>query len=241
MRPCRCPSKYVIMAGMNRRAALGLVLLPSLAEAAPESGSRNQAILERLKRIFETLSESKYSHETLVDERAGRYEFDCSGLVSWVLRRTAPGAHGVVVGRSRNGRPLARDYYREIAATRPGPRTPRGWARVTRVDEASAGDVIAWLKPEEVRSTNTGHVAFLLAAPRPTDLIPGGFLLRIADASRYQHDDDDRSQSGRTGFGSGTILVVADAETGGPSAYGWVGLRSRWVLEAAIAIGRPRR
>ncbi len=229
------------MGRMNRRAALGLVLLPSLAEAAPETSSRNQAILERLARIFETLSDSKYSHATVVDEPAGRYEFDCSGLVSWVLRRAAPGAHSVVVDRAKNGRPLARDYYREIARTRPGSRAPRGWARVSRLDEALAGDVIAWLKPEEVRSTNTGHVAFLLADPRPTDLIPGGFLLRIADASRYQHDDDDRSLSGRTGFGSGTILVIADAETGGPSAYGWVGLRSRWVLEAAIAIGRPVR
>jgi len=217
------------------------VLLPSLATAAPGPESRNDAILERLARIFETLSESKYSHVTMVDERAGRYEFDCSGLVNWVLRRTAPGAHGVVVGRAKNGRPLARDYYWEMARTRPGPRTPRGWARISRVNEARAGDVIAWLKPELVRSTNTGHVAFLLEDPKPTELIPGGFLLRIADASRYQHDDDDRSESGRTGFGSGTILVVADAESGAPSAYGWVGLRSRWVLDASMAIGRPVR
>ncbi|HVJ14645.1 MAG TPA: hypothetical protein VM686_04365 [Polyangiaceae bacterium] len=226
---------------MHRRAALGLVFLPSFAGAAPEPASRNDAILARLERIFTRLRESKYSHATLVDEDAGRYEFDCSGLVNWVLRRTAPGAHGVVVGRAKNGRPLARDYYREIASTRPGPRTPRGWARVTRVDEARPGDVIAWLKPELVRSTNTGHVAFLLEEPRPTDGTPGGYLLRVADASRYQHDEDDRSESGRTGFGSGTILVIADPETGAPRAYGWVGLRSRWVLEAAIAIGRSVR
>jgi len=227
---------------MHRRAALGLVLLPSLATAAPdEPDSRNEAILERLARIFETLSESKYSHVTVVDERAGRYELDCSGLVNWVLRRTAPGALGVVVGRAKKGRPLARDYYWEIARTRPGPRAPRGWMRVSRVSDARAGDVIAWLKPELLRSTNTGHVAFLLEDPTPTEHVEGGFLLRIADASRYRHDDDDRSESGRTGFGSGTILVVADAESGAPRAYGWVGLRSRRVLETAMAIGRPMR
>jgi hypothetical protein len=97
------------------------------------------------------------------------------------------------------------------------------------------------LKPELVRSTNTGHVAFLLEQPQPADGVPDGYLLRIADASRYHHEDDDRSESGRTGFGSGTILVVADPTTGAPRAYGWVGLRSRWVLDAAIAIGRPVR
>jgi hypothetical protein len=65
--------------------------------------------------------------------------------------------------------------------------------------------------------------------------------LRIADASRYQHQDDSRAGSGRDGFGTGTILVVADPDTGAPTAYGWFGLRSRWVLETRIAIGRPER
>ena len=226
---------------MQRRAALGIMMLPTLAFASPEPESCNEAIVERLARISETLVTSKYSHVTAVDERAGRYEFDCSGLVNWVLRRAAPGAHGVVVGRSKKGRPLARDYYHEIARARPGPRSPRGWTRVARVEEARAGDVIAWLKPAVLRSTNTGHVAFLLEEPRPTDLVPGGYLLRVADASRYHHDDDDRSASGRTGFGSGDILVVSDPATGAPSAYGWAGLRTRWVLEAAIAIGRAAR
>jgi hypothetical protein len=228
---------------MERRAALGLVLLPSLAIASPQpaAGSRNDAILERLGRIRGSLTESKYSHVTMVDERAGRYEFDCSGLVNWVLRREAPGALSAVVERSKKGRPLARDYYWELARTRVGARSPRGWQRVARVDEALPGDVIAWLKPEELRSTNTGHVAFLLEAPQAVAELEGAWLLRIADASRYQHDEDDRSESGRTGFGSGTILVVADGDTGAPSRYGWVGMRSRWVLQTPMALGRPVR
>jgi len=238
---------------MKRALAVGLIV-PSLALPAPSvvasaetereqalPAGRNQAILERLKRIFETLRESKYSHTTLVDEQAGRYEFDCSGLVAWVLRRTAPGAHSVVVSRSKRGRPLARDYYWEIAHTREGKRTPRGWSRVSRVAEASAGDVIAWLKPELVRSNNTGHVAFLLETPRAIPDIPGGYLVRIADASQYRHENDDRSDSGRTGFGSGVILVVADPESDAPIAYGWVGRYSSWILPASMAIGRPVR
>lgn len=232
---------------------LGLLSIPLLAaldaeahsepesDGEPKLPGRNEAILERLSRIAATLRESRYSHTTVVDEKIGRYEFDCSGLIAWVLRRTAPGAHGVVVERSKKGRPLARDYYWEIARTRPGGRAPRGWNRVERVEAAHPGDVVAWLKPEMVRSPNTGHVGFLLEKPRPTALLPGGFLVRIADASSYQHEDDDRTESGRTGFGSGTILLVADAESGAPKAYGWFGLRSSWILETPIAIGRAVR
>ena len=77
--------------------------------------------------------------------------------------------------------------------------------------------------------------------PRPLSEVAGGYLVRIADASSYQHQDDDRYESGRTGFGSGTILLVADPETGEPRAYGWFGLYSRWVLETSIAFGRITR
>jgi hypothetical protein len=63
------------------------------------------------------------------------------------------------------------------------------------------------------------------------------YLVRIADSSRLLHDDDTRV--GRSGFGFGTILLVAD-ETGAATAYGWVGLKWR-AFETAIALGRPLR
>ena len=103
------------------------------------------------------------------------------------------------------------------------------------------GDVIAWLRPKELKSTNTGHVAFVVEPPRPTVEVPHGYLLRIADASRYQHEDDTRAETGMTGFGLGTILVIADPESDAPVAYGWVGVRSAWLLETPMAIGRVER
>jgi len=144
-----------------------------------------------------------------------------------------------VVARSKDRRPLARDYYWEIARTRA--KAARGWARVERVMDARPGDVVAWLKPPEVRSTNTGHVAFIVEPPEPSRLIDGGYLLRIADASRYYHEDDEREELGRSGFGIGTILIVADPVSHAPVAYGWFGERSAWILPAQIAIGRPTR
>ncbi len=217
--------------------AAAALLSPTVARA--NATPPHERILARLTLIAQNLRESKYNHATIVDEKRGRYEFDCSGFVTWVLRRAAPGAHAALL--SRSARPVARDYYWELSRAPTGPRTPRGVRKVPRVEDAAAGDIIAWLKPSFVQSANTGHVAFLLEQPRPAPGVQGGYLVRIADASSYQHDADDRLESGRTGFGSGTILLVADTETGAPRAYGWFGLRSRYVMETPIALGRVTR
>lgn len=240
--------------GPRRRWAVLLAVAAFLLPLAPTPGRaaevaardtvaphRSDRILQELERIAGNLRESRYNHATVVDEREGRYEFDCSGFVTWVLRRTAPGAYSSVVARSKNARPLARDYYWELARAPAGERAPRGVRRVARIDQAQAGDIVAWLKPAIVKSPHTGHVGFLLEAPRAVPGMPGSFVVRIADASSYQHQDDDRFESGRTGFGSGTILLVADAETGAPVAYGWFGLYSRYVLDTSIALGRVLR
>jgi cell wall-associated NlpC family hydrolase len=222
------------------RVSLPSLIVACLLLASPAAAeSKSERILEQLARISETLNSSKYNHATIVDERSGRYEFDCSGLVTWVLRRAAPGAHASMLARSK--RPLARDYYYELSRAPLAERTPRGVRRVARVADAEPGDIVAWLKPSIVQSPNTGHVAFLLERPRSAPGIPNGYLVRIADASQYQHDDDDRYGSGRTGFGTGTILLLADEVTGAPTAYGWFGLRSGFALYTDIALGRVTR
>ena len=67
---------------------------------------------------------------------------------------------------------------------------------------------------------------------------PGTFAVRIADASSLLHQDDTRQ--GRSGFGLGTIVLVAEPETGEPQAYGWAGTLWR-TFETTIAIGRPQQ
>jgi hypothetical protein len=218
-----------------------LVALTAPSPAAQSVEPRNPRILERVARIAETLRDSKYNHATVVDEREGRYEFDCSGFVTWVLRRTAPGAHAALLSRSLKQRPLARDYYWEIARAPAAEKTPRGVRRIPRIDEAEPGDIVAWLKPAQLRSPHTGHVGFLLERPRPVPELEHAYVVRIADASSYQHDEDDRFGTGRTGFGSGVILLIADPQTGEPKAYGWFGVRSAYVFETPIALGRVTR
>ncbi len=72
--------------------------------------------------------------------------------------------------------------------------------------------------------------------PRPVPEVEHGYLVRVADSTHLLHDDDTRE--GRNGFGFGTILIVADPDSGEPRAYGWSGLRWR-TFETQIAIGQP--
>lgn len=191
-------------------------------------------VMRVLGRMAQTMTETEYTHGFRVDEKKGIYAFDCSGMTQWVLRKAAPRAAAASAwGLSR--RPLARDYQRRIASVPPG--KPRnGWERVARIEDARPGDVVAWIKPEIIRSPNTGHVAFIVHTPVKAPGYENAYLVRVADSTSLLHDDDTRV--GRTGFGLGTILLVGDPETGAPIAYGWAGLRWR-AFETKIAIGRP--
>jgi hypothetical protein len=193
-------------------------------------------VMRRLGRVAETLTESEYSYGLSVNEQRGVYRFDCSGMVQWVLRRSAPIAASTMA-HGLPQRPLARDFQRRIARA-PRDRERGGWRRIARIADLAPGDVVAWVKPAEIDSPNTGHVAFVLLPPVLAPGYENAYLVRIADSSRLLHDDDTRV--GRSGFGFGTILLVADPDNGVPTAYGWVGLRWR-AFETAIALGRPLR
>jgi hypothetical protein len=197
-------------------------------------------VLDVLSQIESSLTFSRYTPFTRIDANAGIYEFDCSGMAAWVLRRAAPAAWHGVKQRSATGRIVARDFVRQIASVREG-KPAWAWERVARVEDARPGDVIAWLKPARWVSNVTGHVGFVMEAPKPSARIDGGHLIRFADASRYHHQDDSRAEEGRDGFGVGTILLIRDPETGAPVAYGWHGDQSAWISETQIVIGRPRR
>jgi len=244
------PVRTTVMASSLRRGVLPLLVAAlSVLPAAPAMASPpdapsalpapRPAAMAVLQRIAATLQTSRYDHSTRVDVRAGRYDFDCSGMVAWVLARAAPQAHAATVRRA-GGRPLARDYYRQIAATREG-RGAQGWGRVARVADARPGDVVAWLMARGRRSSNTGHVLFVVEAPRPVAHLPGAFEVRVADASAYQHTDDTRAAAGRDGFGMGTMMLFADPATGAVRGYGWRAGFPLWGREAEIAIGRPLR
>jgi hypothetical protein len=195
----------------------------------------------QLDEIDRTLRSARYRHDTVVNVRQGRYEFDCSGMIAWVLSRAAPVAHRATLRATSGSRPLAADYARHFLSLRDNGRRRDGWLRVGRVQDARPGDVLAWIKPRIVASRNTGHIGFVVQAPVRSQTIANGWLVRIADSSSYQHQDDSREGTNRTGFGRGTLLIVENPDTGAPAAFGWFGENSAWVLQTAIAIARPMR
>lgn len=195
----------------------------------------SSCVMRGLGLLRSKMKTTAYVHGIDIDVRRGHYAFDCSGMVDWVLRDSAP-----VASRSlRQGlgyRPLARDFVSRIARMAPGAEAG-GWKRVARVADAEPGDVIAWLKPKIIKSQNTGHVAVIVQRPRLRGPYDTAYLLRIADASRLMHEDDSRG--GRGGFGYGTILVETNAATGAPSGFSFAGSRASHAFGTRVVIGRP--
>jgi len=219
---------------------LGLaVLLPLHLMADTSRPSATERVVGIIGDIRRTMVASRYQHVTRVRTRAGEYFFDCSGMATWILKRSAPGALATV-GRPNGRRPLARHFFQTIARIAPGKK--RGaWKRLERIANAKPGDVLAWIRPDWFPSKSTGHVAFILDTPKPNPGPVPGLLFRIADASKFRHEDDTR-KPGETGFGIGTLLVPTDP-AGRPLGYGWFGSQTEtdWVVPTDLVIGRPLR
>ncbi len=217
------------------RVTLLVLALEARATSAAESERGPARILDVLSFIERTRRDTRYLHQTRIDARRGIYRFDCSAMAGWVMGRAVPEAR-----RTVSGRPLARDFYHAIARVRRGERLGP-WLRVATAAEARPGDVVAWIRPSWFPSRNSGHVAFVVAAPTENRGPVRGQLLRIADSTRLPHEDDTRT-AGKSGYGRGTLLLATDAE-GAPLGYGWHGSISQpdWIIPTRIVIGRPLR
>ena len=227
--------RHGVAAGVSALLAslFGAATLATPAARGPER------VVEVLREVERTVKVTRYQHTPRVRPRSGEYLFDCSGMAEWVLRKAAPGALRAV-GRPEGRRPLAVHFFKRIARTPPG--EARGaWYRVPGVSATRPGDVVAWRRPPWFASKATGHVAFVVGDPVANPGPVRGYLVRVADASRFQHEDDSR-RDGESGFGTGVLLLATDAMDR-PRGYGWFGSASRhdWIVPCEIAIGRPLR
>jgi len=199
------------------------------ATPATPAAERALSALERVRRRQRT---TRYQHHTRVREARGDYRWDCSGMVNWVLARSSRRA---LRGLGR-GRPRAMDYARVIGRS-PSTTSRRGWQRV-QVGEVRPGDVFAWeTQPRRFRRYATGHVGFVVGAPRRVrdDL----WAVRIVDSTSGPHQDDTRSWDGVGGTGYGTMTFQTDA-AGEAIAYGWWGTESPIYVAAPVVFGRLR-
>jgi hypothetical protein len=144
-----------------------------------------------------------YSHETLVDEDACVFLYDCSGFVDYALERVAPEARDALP-HTPGKRPLAKDFFEFLQKLASGGKKSRAWVAVLRTTDLIPGDVVAWLEPKGAQSTNTGHVTVVAERPRRRRQENGAeeFLLRVIDSTESPHALDTRIE-GANGLGSG--------------------------------------
>lgn len=210
---------------------------PDDLQVAPNAGAAgvgSAAVLAEATRMLDTMTASTYSHKTHVEGTV--YDLDCSGFVDYVLARVAPAALGELRAATVK-RPLAKHFVDFLAAgNRSAARTT--WERIARVNELSPGSLVAWRKPDDVTSTNTGHV--MIVAASPTQREDGGWLVAVLDSSGSPHGKDDTRKKRRaTGMGRGTMVLETNA-SGAPVAYRWSPLHVSRRHATEIVMGRLR-
>lgn len=189
-------------------------------------------LLELTRTIDATRTDTLYSHRTKVRRKDGLYHFDCSGMVNWMLEHVAPKALATI----DRERPIAASYVRVIQKA-PTSKSRGGWQQIAVLDDVEPGDVFAWRRPKDwPKGGNSGHVGVVIARPEPVQHIDNAYVVRIADSTRWQHQDDTRSDD-ETGFGMGTILFMTD-DHGHPIGYAWFGDESGGWYATDVAFGR---
>jgi hypothetical protein len=200
--------------------------------AGPAGAGGPAAFLAEATRVLDTMTASSYAHKTHIDGTV--YDVDCSGFVDYVLGRAAPTSLGELRAATVK-RPLARHFVDFLAALGAARTT---WERIARVQDLTAGSLVAWRKPADVASTNTGHVMIVAAAP--TRHGDGAWSVPIIDASASPHgQEDSRKNSRATGVGRGTMVLETSA-SGAPIAYRWSSLRSSHRHATEIVMARVR-
>jgi len=209
---------------------------PASTAPAPRPSTRaGVRLLDVIEGVRVSLRSSKYQAATSVRVTDGIYNWDCSGMAAWLLRRAAP----VALRALASSRPVARDFVTAIERA-PTTRARNGWQRIARIDDVRPGDVFAWRRPRGLPSKNTGHVGFVVDRPLPVPGIPGAWAVRIADSTSSYHQDDSRSHDDDGGFGIGTLVFLTDGK-GRATSYGWAGTYSEWYIVTPIVFGRVSR
>lgn len=209
--------------------------LPPPSPPAPPATRAAERAVSLLERIQRTQRDTAYQHRTRVRERIGRYRWDCSGMVSWVVHRAAPRA-GRAIGADRTS---ARGIHRLITRAPLG-RARRGWERLAHIEDVRPGDVFAWRTPEGSPSRHTGHTGFTLERPRPVPGLRDAYAIRVADSVVGPHQDDTRPRGTEGGLGFGVFVFLTDGD-GHATHYGWHGTRTAGYMRTPVRFGRLHR
>lgn len=173
-------------------------------------------VLQQAMHVFHSARSTAYTHKTTVEEDEGKFEFDCSGFVGYVLGQSQPRALAELRGATKK-RPLAKHF---VAFFQNLPEDS-AWRKIERASELAAGDMIAWLKPDDVETKNTGHVMIVRGKPVRDEDHPDVWVVPIIDSTAVPHGTgDSRKTTGATGLGTGEVLLVVD-DNEVPIGYRW--------------------
>jgi hypothetical protein len=225
-------------AGLPEEAGVEVDAAPAMdAASATDSGPKKSAasiLASEAARELAAMKESTYSHTTNVVESTGTFDYDCSGFIDYALSRVLPAQLASLASAEGVTRPLAKHYeafFAGLPATGKG-----GWKRVEHAIDLQPGDVVAWLKPADVVSTNTGHVLMVRGAVKPNPARADEILVPIYDSTSSPHGSTDSRAPSGEGLGTGTIGVLIDAK-GAPVGYRWTGGVSVKLEYTSVALG----
>jgi hypothetical protein len=210
--------------------SIALVILTLL-----NSNTRQRSLLlGEAERQLSLMKTSVYQHRTNVDEASGRYNYDCSGFLNYSLKRVLLEAYSELP-RFTSKRPLAQDYHVLFSSQT---QNSIYWERILKATQLKAGDIIAWLRPQDNDSNNTGHVMLVRNEPMVYPDQSNELLVTVIDSTGSPHAQDTRHM-GQTGLGSGIIGIIMNSNSE-PIAYHWRGEKSRKKEVTSIAFGRIR-
>lgn len=205
-------------------------------DPAPEKPA-TELLASEAARQLAAMKVTAYEHTTVVDESTGSFRYDCSGFLGYALARVLPAQFSAVKTFASVSRPLAKHYQMFFASIDPSAKKS-GWSRVSRAIDLRPGDVVAWLKPADLISTNTGHVMIVRAAPTLNPKRSDEVIVPITDSSASFHGSTDSRYPSGEGLGTGPIGIIVDS-VGAPIRYRWTGGVSTKEYSTAITLGRP--
>ena len=83
---------------------------PSPDESAPTESATTSQLLDSAREQLASVKQSDYQHQTDVDTTAGRYDYDCSGLLDYTIGVVAPDALAQIPTTASAGRALAENF-----------------------------------------------------------------------------------------------------------------------------------
>ena len=200
--------------------------------------TRGTTLANEARRIagFTNRATSYYSYTTYMNEETGTRRTDCTGLMSYILKRKSLSGYNLIPDGG-NAHPLSEDFY-DYFASRPttaNTGTSARWRRIVYAMSLKPGDIIVYKYSSTSSTGTTGHTMMVKELPTRGSR-SGEILVKVVDSARSGHADDTRGSS-FTGPGTGTLGIKVDS-SGKPVGYYWKGGISTSLNTTKLVFGR---